>query len=214
MRITVVGATGGIGQEIVEQAVGRGHRVTAVSRNPASFSEGVSVVQAGLNDRAGLKAAVTGADAVLSALGPRSRAAVGIASEGTQAVIGAMQAAGAGRLLVVSAAPVSTVGTSARNDPGNDLLARYVLYPVIGRILRPHYEDLARMEESLRSSGLQWTSVRPPRLTNGPRTGKYRTAADRNVLGGRSISRADVAHLMLGLLERPETAGHAVSCGY
>lgn len=52
---------------------------------------------------------------------------------------------------------------------------------------------------------LDWTVVRPPRLTNGPVTGAYRTAYGRNIKGGLTVSRADVAHLMLATLGRPET---------
>jgi hypothetical protein len=156
---------------------------------------------------------------VLSGIGPRSRADAGIASRGTRAVIRAMQASGTGRLIVVSAAPVSTVATPQRpnppkHDPGNGFWANYLLYPIIGRVLRRHYIDLAEMEDALDASGLEWTAVRPPRLTDGSLTGRYRTALDQNVRGGLSISRADVAHLMLALTERPETGGHTVGCGY
>ena len=69
---------------------------------------------------------------------------------------------------------------------------------------RKHYADLALMEDILRDSGLDWTVVRPPRLTNGPSTDSYRTAYGRNVRRGLRISRADVAHLMLCVLEQPE----------
>jgi putative NADH-flavin reductase len=70
---------------------------------------------------------------------------------------------------------------------------------------REHYADLALMEDILHESGLDWTVVRPPRLTDKPLTGTYRTASERNVRGGWSIPRADVAYLMLRVLEKPET---------
>jgi uncharacterized protein YbjT (DUF2867 family) len=66
------------------------------------------------------------------------------------------------------------------------------------------------MEEELREGALEWTVVRPPRLTDGALTGAYRTADGRNVRRGLAISRADVAHLMLRLLDRPETIGQTV----
>ena len=59
-------------------------------------------------------------------------------------------------------------------------------------------------------SGLGWTVVRPPRLTDGPATGRYATALDRSVRGGRSVSRADVADLLVTLAARPDTAGRTV----
>jgi len=52
--------------------------------------------------------------------------------------------------------------------------------------------------------------VRPPRLTDRPPTGTYRTAIGRNLRHGLLIARADVAHLMLDMLDRPETIGQAV----
>jgi uncharacterized protein YbjT (DUF2867 family) len=61
------------------------------------------------------------------------------------------------------------------------------------------------MEDILASSGLDWTAVRPPRLTNGPVTGAYRTAYGRNLRRGLLVSRGDVAHLMLAALSQPET---------
>lgn len=59
-------------------------------------------------------------------------------------------------------------------------------------------------------SGLDFTVVRPPQLTDKPLTGTYRTALERNLRRSTSVSRADVAHLMLDVIDRPETIGHAL----
>ena len=72
------------------------------------------------------------------------------------------------------------------------------------------YDDLAAMEDILRESGLDWTILRPPQLTDKPLTDRYRTANGRNVRGGRSIPRADVAHCMLAALGQPETIGQVI----
>ena len=73
----------------------------------------------------------------------------------------------------------------------------------------------ARSERALlRDESLDWTAIRPPRLTNGPLIGTYRTAIDRNVRHGLTISRPDVAHLMLTVLQQPETVRHAVGVAY
>jgi uncharacterized protein YbjT (DUF2867 family) len=72
------------------------------------------------------------------------------------------------------------------------------------------YDDLARMEDLLRESGLDWTVLRPPQLTGKPLTGRYRTAVGRNVRGSRSIPRADVAHYMLAVLGQPDTTGQVI----
>jgi uncharacterized protein YbjT (DUF2867 family) len=72
------------------------------------------------------------------------------------------------------------------------------------------YADLALMEGTLRDSDLDWTAVRPPKLTDKPLTGKYRTANGQNIRGGWSVPRADVAPLMLRVLDQPATIGQAV----
>jgi nucleoside-diphosphate-sugar epimerase len=143
----------------------------------------------------------------------------GIASRGTRVIIEAMKATDVRRIVVVSAAPISTVPSPGRptppkRDPGEGFFMRNLLSPLIKTILRKHYADLALMEDSLRESGLDWTVVRPPRLTNKPLTGTYRTAYEQNLRRGLVISRADVADFMLRVLENPETINHAIGIAY
>jgi putative NADH-flavin reductase len=221
MKITIVGATGGIGRCLVEQATAAGHDVTALVRNPSKLQAQVHVEVTDLSraDPAVVEAAVAGADAVLSTLGPHRRAESGVTSVGTRPLIDAMQATGARRLLVISAAPVSTVPSPGRphppdHDPAEGFVTRHVLTPAIKAFLRDHYADLALMEDDLRESGLDWTSLRPPRLTNGRRTGVYRTALDQNLRRGLSISRADVADCMLRLIDDRDSMKHAVGVAY
>jgi len=221
MKLTVFAATGGIGRHLLEQAVAAGHDVTAVVRNPKNLSGGVRVITADLatTDPAALASAVRGADAVLSGLGPRPVSEAGIASRGTRAIVQAMQATGVRRIVVVSAAPISTVPSPGRPtppkyDPGDGFFMRHLFSPLIKAVLREAYADLALMEDVLRDSGLDWTVVRPPRLTDKPLTGSYRTAYGQNLRRGLLISRADVADLMLRVLERPETIRQAIGIAY
>jgi putative NADH-flavin reductase len=217
MKLTIFAATGGIGRQALEQAVAADHDVTAVARNPRKLPAGVRTVTADLAapDPAVLRSAVEGADAVLSGLGPRSLSDAGIASRGTGAIVQAMQAMQVRRIVVVSAAPVSTVASPGRpappkHDPGEGIFMRYLLTPLIKAALRKVYADLALMEDVLRDSGLDWTVVRPPRLTDKPLTAAYRTAYGQNLRGGVLVGRADVAHLMLRVLDQPETIKQAI----
>jgi putative NADH-flavin reductase len=217
MRLTIFAATGGIGRHALEQALAAGHDVTAVVRNPNKLSAQVRSVTADLAaaDPAALESAAAGADAVLSGLGPRSASEAGIASQGTQAIVQAMQATGVRRIVVVSAAPIATVPSPGRpkpprHDPGDGFFMRTLLSPLTKAAFRKHYADLALMEDILRDSGLDWTVVRPPRLTDKPLTGTYRTAYGRNLRRGFLVSRADVAQLMLRVLEQPETIKQAI----
>jgi putative NADH-flavin reductase len=212
MKLTIVAATGGIGRQLVEQALAAGHEVTVVVRNPKNLFREVRIVTADLAsaEPAALEPAVRGADAVLSGLGPRSASDAGVTSRGTRAIVRTMQATGVRRIVVVSAAPVGTVPSPGRphppkHDPGDGLLMRNIFSPLIKAMIPKHYADLALMEDILRDSGLAWTAIRPPRLTNRPVTGAYRMAIGQNLRRGLFISRADVAHSMLRALEQPET---------
>lgn len=217
MKLTIFAATGRIGAQAVEQALAAGHDVTTVVRNPAKVTANVRTVAADLSapEAAVLESAVGGADAVISGLGPRRLKDAGVTAPGTRAIVSAMRAGGVRRLVVVSAAPIGTVPSPGRpnpprHDPGDGFFMRHLFSPLIKTVIRRHYADLAVMEDVLRESDLDWTVVRPPRLTDGPRTGRYRTAIDRNIRGGTHVSRADVADLMLACLERAETIGHSV----
>ncbi|GHJ47891.1 hypothetical protein Cs7R123_52330 [Catellatospora sp. TT07R-123] len=216
MRLTLFAATGGIGRHILDQATAAGHEVTTVVRDPGKLPAGVRAVRADLTapDPQALREAVAGADAVLSGLGPRRRADSGVTAPGTRAIIAAMQDTGVRRIVVVSAAPVGTVASPGnphppRHDPGDAFFVKYVGGPLIKAILREHYADLALMEDALRAGGLDWTSFRPPRLTDKPLSGRYRLALGRNAPGAFA-SRADVAHAMLAALGQPETVGQTV----
>jgi putative NADH-flavin reductase len=221
VKLALLGATGGVGREILSQAPAAGHLVTAVVRNPSKLPANVGVVRQDLAtpDVDVLAAAMRDVDAVISAIGPHRAAEAGIVAPATAAITHAMECAGIRRLVVISAAPVGVVPSThqphpPRYDPGDDLLMRSVLSPLVRRLFGPLYTDLAAMEDLLRDGSLNWTSVRPPRLTNGPLTRTYRTAIDRNVRHGLFISRPDVAHLMLTVLQKPETVRHAVGVAY
>lgn len=221
MKLTIFAATGGIGRQALEQAVAAGHEVTAVVRNPKKLSREVRVVTADLAapDPAALESAVKGADAVLSGLGPRSASEAGIAGQGTRAIVQAMKATNVRRIVVVSAAPIGTVPSPGRpnppkHDPGDGFFVRNLFSPLIKAALRKHFADLALMEDVLRDSGLDWTVVRPPRLTEKTVTGRYRTAYGQNLRRGLFVSRADVAHLMLRVLRQPETVKQAIGIAY
>jgi len=221
MHLTIVAATGGIGRELLRQALADGHDVTAVVRDPTKITEPIRVIRADLAnaDPTALESAVKGADAILSGLGARSTAEAGVAWRGTQSLIDAADAMHVRRLVVVSAAPIGTVPSPARphpprHDPGDGLFMRQLGARFARTAFRTHYADLARMEDVVRASDLDWTISRPPKLSDKPLTGRYRTALGRNIRGGFSISRADVAHQMLHCLTQPETIHQIVGLAY
>lgn len=212
MKITVFGASGGIGGHVVRQALDGGHRVTAVLRQGAKFdlaADQLRVVRVpNLEDAEVLLPALEGADAVVSGVGPRGRKDGPVASNATRTVLWALEHAGVRRFVAVSAVPVGPV------PAGESFLNRRVILPLIGAIARDVYVDLAAMEAEINHSSLDWTIVRPPKLVNKPLTGRYRTKVGGNVTRGYSISRADVAHLMLSVLGDRATVARSVGVAY
>lgn len=207
MKLTVLGATGGVGRHLVAHALKDGHQVTAVVRDPARLPvqhENLAVLRGNALDAASLKPAVEGAGAVVSGVGQAGRRdPLRPASTSARAVTEAMTAAGVRRLVVVSAAPLN------RSGAGDSALTRSVVSPLLWAFLRELYTDLEAMERVLREGDLEWTSVRPPKLTDKPGTGRYRQAVEANP-GGTTIARADVARAMLDAVTDRETVGHAV----
>jgi uncharacterized protein YbjT (DUF2867 family) len=208
MKITVFGATGGIGGEVVRQALDAGHQVTAVVRDPARFNVKHAALEVAivpdLNDAGALLPALTASDAAVSGVGPRGRSDGPVASTATRGILRALERSGVERFVAVSAVPVGPV------PEGESFLNRRLLLPLISAFLRDLYADLAQMEDEIRHSATRWTIVRPPKLVDKPRTGIYRTSIGGNVPRGYAISRANVADAMLAALSDPTTIRQVV----
>lgn len=192
MRLFVLGASGGTGRQLVDQALESGDEATAFVRSPEKLGAtraGFTVHRGDPRNSAELAGALPGHDAVLSALGPPGPGPTTILRDCARSTVAAMQTAGIRRLLVVSAAVLfEDAGLVAA------LLRR--------TLLRNIAADSAEMEQVIMASGLDWTIVRPPRLTNGPLTKHYLVADDRMPRGRRRVSRADVAHFLLSELHQ------------
>lgn len=210
MKLTVFGASGGIGTQVVRQALDAGHQVTAVVRDRTRLAvpdrDGLAVAVAGLADADALAAAVSGADAVISALGSYGRGPMTVCQDGARAEIAAMRAAGVHRLLVISASALHTV-------PNDGPMMRAVLKPLVRLAFRKHYADLRAMEPEVTGSGLDWTLVYPPRLTDGPRTGRVWHRVGDAERRGQTLSRADVADFLLRAVSDPGLTGRTVFIG-
>jgi putative NADH-flavin reductase len=212
MRLTIFGASGKAGRHLVEQTLHAGHTVTAVVRDPTRLPirhDGLTVLAADVLDPAAIQPAVAGADAVISALGPhppRNRSS--IMSAATASILAAMRATGTSRVVVISAAPV------ASDDRGTTLPYRLLAGPLLRALLGGLYADMASMEEAVRRSGTDWTILRPPWLSDGPRTGTWRQARNGNLRGAARISRADLAEAILASLHDPDTVKATIAIGY
>lgn len=200
MKIAVFGATGPTGQLVCRQAVAQGHQVNAVTRRDAPFpvaDPALTVVRASVTTGDGVAEAVSGCQAVLSALGAGySRHPVTVYSAGTRRITEAMRACAAVRRLVVVSA-----GLAYPPPRGYGWFFDYVVHPALrngpGRTL---YADMRRMEEYLKTcDDIDWTVIRPGRLVNDPDVTAYRL--DRDLPAHRRLtSRADLAAAMLAEL--------------
>lgn len=209
-KLLVIGATRHTGYHLMRQALDSGYAVTALARDPARIGvrhERLTVLQGDVMDAATLAPALAGQDAVISTIGVTSRAPTTLYSEGMRNIIQAMRETGARRLVAVSATPLS-------RDAGDTLPSRLVMKPLLWALFRPVYSDMAIMEQEIQASGLDWTILRPPRLTDKPATGRYRTALNLSVRRGNVIGRADLAGAILTLLDDPKTIHAAVGIGY
>lgn len=195
MRLAILGATGGTGQELTKQALALGHSVKVLVRSPDKVTvkhDRLEVVKTDLfNESAAMLAEKLGeSEVVLSALGNRTLGITQLYSEGTKQLVAAVQHARIKRLLIIS-----SIGT----DPTADE-PRWYLW-LVRRLLINTYVDMARAEQFVMDTDdLDWTIIRPPRLTNGKKTGSYRVALRYVPKGGIQISRADLAAFMLGQL--------------
>jgi putative NADH-flavin reductase len=207
MKITIFGATGGTGTALTEQALAGGHDVTAVVRDPARLHVGahprLTVVTAEVTDPASIVAAVAGADAVLTAAGPRGTGPTTVIRDSVRGIIAAMDKTGTRRLLMVSGSIVA--------DQGESVLLRLVKPLARRTFLRHVCADMRAGESEVEASGLDWTIVRPPRLTAQPAAGSYRTALDRSLPRGFTISRADLAGCMLALAADQHAVRHHIA---
>jgi putative NADH-flavin reductase len=193
MNLLIIGATGGTGRELVQQALAQGHSVTAFVRNPSRMKiahEHLEIKQGDVLDFESVERAVQGKDAVLSALGHKQWfIKTSILSEGTKNIIAAMEKHGVKRFVCET-----TLGIG---DTRGKLGLYYTLF-VIPVIVYFYFRDKERQERYIKESALDWIIVRPGQLTSGKKRNVYRHGLD---IGNRiltvSISRADVADFML-----------------
>lgn len=204
MRLLVFGASGRTGHELLRQALERGYTLTAFVRQPAKLAitdPAMRVVQGNVRDFSIVDTTVPGHDAVVCTLGvgePLQHDPDVIA--GVQNIIRAMQAHGVRRLIYLSFIGVR------ESRSGVGVVLRYIA-PIP---LRHEIADHEAKEALIRASDLDWTIVRPPKLTGGPCTGRYRSGE--NIATWKPVpllARADVAHFILGELAQPAYLGRA-----
>lgn len=197
-RLLVFGATGPTGLEILETALAEGHRVTAYVRDPAKLQLSHPRLEAFVGDVLEpdrVAQAVAGHDVVICAIGAPARNKARLRERGTANIVRAMELHQVRRLIVLSSHGIAET---------KDELPAIMKYLIVPLYLGPAFADHEAQEAIVRTSGLDWTLVRPAHLTNGPATGAYRKGFAADEKTKMKISRADVAGFMLGQVARPD----------
>lgn len=209
MKLAIFGATGTVGQNIVEQALKLGHEVIAHTRSPEKLNQhhvNLKLVIGDVLDMTSVEKAVAGTEAVICALGMPLLNKEGVRAKGTKNIIAAMEAADVKRFVCLSG---FGAGESRLILPFH---FRYIIFPLMMRHL---YADHERQESYVKASKLDWTLVRPGSFVKGEHTGKYQhgfTVMNKSIKV--KISHADVADFMLKQLTDNTYVQKAASLSY
>jgi len=209
MKIALIGATGFVGKALLEELLARGHEVTALARDPAKLQPRphLQVAKADVLDADEVRAAVAGADTVISAYnaGWANPDLYNEFLRGTRAIVAGTKAAGVKRYIVIGGAgslyaPDGTQLVDSPNFPA-------AIYPGA---------SAARdaLTELRNETSLAWTQLSPPVAFHPgsptERTGKYRVGSDTPLSTGEgpgTISAADLAVAVVDELEAPQHIG-------
>ncbi len=196
MKIVVFGATGKTGSLLIEQALAKGHQVTAYVRNPQSVkieNPNLKIVVGNLTETLKLKDALVGAEACFSTLGGNS-----LTKRSPELVLGIENIV---RVMEQEVVPRFIYLSSFGAGDSKSLMPGILKFFMVDLFLRVPLADHNMNEQRIMSSKLHWTLVRPGGLTEGPFTGNISFGTDAFKQGKTSISRADVAAFMLSQLE-------------
>lgn len=202
MNIALIGATGNAGSRILSELVRRGHKVTAIVRNPDKVPAGAGVTaqKGDVFDPAGLGALIKGHDAVISS--------VHFTASDPEKLIAAVRGAGVPRYLVVGGAGSLEVAPGKRLIDTPEFPALYKAEATAGA---------AFLDRLRRETQLNWTFLSPSAMfVPGERTGKFRLGTDQLLANekGSSISFEDFAVAMVDEVEKPAHARRRFTVGY
>lgn len=212
MKISIFGASGATGLLLTERCLAAGHEVVVLLRTPNTFPfrDRVRVVEGSVFDPAAIRRTVEGSDVVFSTLGARSLKKEDVLERAIPLIVTTMRAVRVSRLIVLGSA--GALQDSLKKQPAyrrwiveNIVYKTFLKWPVASQVAQ---------WKTLSASGLDFTMVMPPMLTNGTARGKYRVDGQGLPRNGSSISRADVADFMMQQIDNPEWVGKGVYIAY
>ena len=209
-KILVFGGSGGTGKRFIEQALNAGHTITAVIRNPDTFTvihQNLNVVKGDVLIPKSFEKEFEKHEAVVSCLGIPKIQQTSLYSSGIRNIINNMERSGLKQLICISSGALDI-------PPNSSFIMTFLLKNVLQRVYKPIYADMRVMEEIIKNSGLDWTIVRAPKLTDGKATGTYKNITGLPLRGIPKISRADLAAFMLTHLTDSGTIKSTIEIAY
>jgi len=201
LNILIIGAYGGIGKNAVEIALNKGHYVTAMVRDPAKLAithSNLKIVKGDIMHPETFENYLNNQDAIISAVGGKMNEPTTLYSEGNNNLLKAMKKMNINRAFFISAAAIEI-------SPVQPFIIRLATKYIVQKLFGWGYADQRVMEKLVKESNINWTVMRPPRLTNKPATGNYRIAINSFLKKCLSISRADVAGFMVDNINNEKT---------
>lgn len=207
MNIAIFGASGATGTLLTQRCLAAGYRVTALLRAPEKFAlrNQIHVIQGSPFDLAPVRQTIEGADVVLSALGANSLKREDVLERAVPQIITAMQQTASQpnpvRRIIVLGSAGALPSSLDKQPPLRRWLVQNIVYTTL--LKWPVASQISQWND-LSHSGLDWTMVMPPMLTNNPAQGTYRIDGDALPRNSSRISRADVADFMIQQIGNPQ----------
>jgi putative NADH-flavin reductase len=212
MKISIFGASGATGLLLTERCLAAGHDVSVLLRTPATFPfrDRVRVVEGSAFDPNAIRRTILSSEVVLSTLGARSWKKEDVLERALPLIVALMRQTSVSRIIVLGSA--GALADSLKKQPAwrrwtvqNVVYKTFLKWPVASQVSQWN---------TLSASGLDFTMVMPPVLTNGAARGKYRVDGEALPRNGSRISRADVANFIMQQIDDPQWIGKGVYIAY
>lgn len=209
-NIAVLGANGGIGQQVVKIALNKGYNVTAILRTPSKLTivhPNLKIVRGDVFKPENLEEHLINKEAVISAIGKNSLIETTLYSQGNKNLLKILEKTNTNRIFFISAAGIEI-------NPSFNFLIKLMERFVLQKLLKNMFADLLKMESIVKESKQNWTIIRPPQLINKPFTGHYRFSVNSFLRKGLRISRADLADFIISNINNESIYKKTVEVAY
>ena len=196
--IALFGATGKTGKEFLNKALAAGYTIKALARNPDKLPpqlEKLQVIKGDVLNAKNVEETIEGTDIVISLFGHVKGSPEWLQTNGTKNIVDSMKKVGIERIISLSGGGLPFPEKDKPKFP--DKMIRLIMKIAVPKILN----DAVKHHEVLENSGLKWTIVRGPRLTEEPEKGTYRVGWV-GINASTKIGRADLADFLLKQIEK------------